>query len=219
MNINYAEVSTFKMTIKFKLAVILFTLLTFFSTCTPRFDCADTKYSFEMSVKAYPDTDSINIGDTIWIQIESSVILQDIISGKDIDYSNAANLGTDISFDQFLGEDVSSPCATCFNFDLINGTFLQDSFNSERNLDYQFDEIAGKYLFKLGIVPKMKGIFSLAVGNSANVYRKNDACTKAGFSITFSDTDQHMYLYEQNRPGYTPSEYEQTHKYNFKVVE
>ena len=58
---------------------ILISMAAFFSTCTPRFDCANTTYNFEIGVKAYPDEDSIHVGDTIWFEINESTALKDMI--------------------------------------------------------------------------------------------------------------------------------------------
>lgn len=41
------------------------------STCKCGTGCAEIKYSFNINCKAYPDKDSINVGDTIWIEIKA----------------------------------------------------------------------------------------------------------------------------------------------------
>lgn len=179
------------------------------------------QYSFATNIKAYPDIDSISINDTVWLEFLSPTRLTDIATGAMIDYSSATNLSTSINFDEFTGGSISNPGAIpavdAFEYKLIYGIFVPDDFLPERNRDYRFIETNNEFKFKLGIIPKRVGVFSLAPSNSATVRRANDNCSEAGFSITFATTNQHLYFYEQNRPGYTPSEYERTHMYCFKV--
>lgn len=61
----------------------------------------------------------------------------------------------------------------------------RESMDSQKN---------GRYFLKVGIMPKSKGTFSVVFGNAANVYRKNDKCTKANFTLNFKNTNQHYYL-------------------------
>lgn len=206
--------------IRFLIIIIIY-FSSAFSSCKKRISCNEIIYSFSTHIRAYPDLDSININDTIWLEFSSPVQLNDINSGMSINYSGAENLGTSINFFEFTGGSVSNPGAiaavNAFEFKLVNGVFVPDNHLPEQNRDYRFVEIGNEYKFKLGIIPKRNGIFTFSPGDAANVYRQNDNCTKAGFSITFANTNQHLYFYEQNRPGYTPSQYERTHMYCFKV--
>jgi len=204
---------------KFILAGIWF--LSVYSSCNKSIFCNQATYSFSTNIRAYPSLDSININDTIWLEFICPVRLTDIASGNSIDYSGAANLGTAVDFLRFTGGSVSNPgviaAANNFDYNLVTGVFVPDPLLPDQNKDYRFIESGNEYKFKLGIIPKQQGIFAIAVSDAANVYRHSDGCTKAGFSITFANTNQHLYFYEQNRPGYIPSQYEQTHMYCFKV--
>jgi hypothetical protein len=191
--------------------------------CSKRKVCFGTSktYSFAVNGRAFPDSDSLFVNDTIWVEINFPTTLIDNNTQTTINYTDAENLGTDISFIQFIGGSINNPGAVAaandFDYKLILGTFVFDSYLPEKNKDYLFVQLGSEYKFKLGIIPKKVGNFSFAFGDAANVYTKNNKCDKAGFSITFANTSQHLYFYEQNRPGYTPSEYERTHMYCFKV--
>lgn len=191
-----------------------------YGSCRKNGDCLAQTFSFETNIKAYPDADSININDTIWLDFSCPTRLVDLGTGNHIDYSGAS-LSQSIDFLEFTGGSISNPGVTpavnAFDFKLIYGTFIPDNLSPDKNKDYRVAEIGNEYKFKLGIIPKRVGIFSIAPGNASNVYRNNDNCAKAAFSITFSNTNQHLYFYQQNRPGYTPSQYELTHMYCFKV--
>ena len=207
--------------IKSWILLLLIYMTTVYSHCKKRLDCSQTIYTFETNSKAFPDNDSIFIYDTIWVEVTCPTVLLDKISQKAINFSGAENLGTVIRCHKFIGGDLLNPgvigAAEDFNFVLIQGSSLPNSINPSTNRAFLFNETINSYTFKVGIVPKESGIFSIAVLDAANVYTKQNKCDKAGFSITFANTNQHLYFYEQNRPEYTPSEYERTHMYCFKV--
>ena len=179
---------------------IIFLALNF--QCKKRFGCADTVYNFEIGVRAVPDLDSVNVGDTIWFEINSATQLKDV-NGQLIDYSNAENLGTGISFyalDNQEGQFIIKATSK-FDYLLVAGTQLR---MTDDIIEYRFIEENGAYKFKLGISPKMKGIYGIIFSNAANVYRKSDACTKAAFTINFTQTDPHYYLNPNFQGGPTP---------------
>jgi|SRR5690348_3459521 hypothetical protein len=201
--------------------LLLIGLATIFSTCKKGvLGCVNPSYYFKVTAKAYPDNDSVQIGDTIWISINFSSKLINISSLDTIDFSGATNLGTDISFDIFTGGSIDNPgtsyAANNFNYILLQG----DSINNQlpqRIRAFLFKENNNMYNFKLGVIPKFTGTYGLAIGNAPSVSRKSDKCTKADFEIDFASTNQHLYLYQNNRPGYIISDYEALHLYCFKV--
>ena len=203
--------------------IILFLIscLSIYSSCKKRINCNEIIYSFQTNIKAFPDLDSIYINDTIWLDFSCPTQLLDAYSARTVNYTGAENFGTDVSFLEFTGGSVANPggiaAADAFEYKLIYGIFIPDNHLPNQNKDYKFIEIGNEYKFKLGVIPKRRGIFTVSPGNATNVYTKNNKCDKANFSITFANTNQHLYFYEQNRPGYTPSEYERTHMYCFKV--
>ena len=207
--------------IKLTVIIVFIYATTIYSSCGKSiFGCPEESLSFHLNAKAYPDKDSIHAGDTIWIELRAPTSLKDDISGKMIDYSGASNLGNAISIDKFIGGSISNPgtsySANSFIYILSSGSAVNNSL-SERIRSYLFEENNGLYFYKLGIIPKEAGVFAFAISDATNVYRKTDKCTKAHFNITFANTDQHLYFYQNNRPGYVISDYEQTHMYCFKV--
>jgi hypothetical protein len=81
------------------LILMLLSLVSVYATCHKHLDCRETVYNFEMGIKDYPDKDSINVGDTIWLEVNEPVILKDIQTGKDVNYSSANNLGSAMAFE------------------------------------------------------------------------------------------------------------------------
>lgn len=203
--------------------MILIFCAVFFSKCKPiAFDCTENKYTFSVTIQAYPDLDSINVGDTIWFESTIPTQLLDKATNQVIDYSNAENLGGDMGFVKFNGEgNVNNagviPAADNFDYFIKIGNALANPVLPEQNRNYGFIEVNNKYKFMLGIIPKQSGIFIMAMGDIANVFRKSDKCTKAFFGINIVNTNQHLYFIEQNRPGYILSEFDKAHSYCVKV--
>jgi hypothetical protein len=186
-------------------AILLFCILIFiYATCKKNSDCANIVYTFSAEIKAYPDVDSTNIGDTLFLELNHPVTSKDIISGREISYSNAANFGTAIGFAEFIfPNNVNTEVAAKFNYKLFWGIELKRQ-DSSKFREFSFVQINQFYKFKLAIIPKFKGVFKLFVSNAANVYRTDDKCTKAGFVINFTNTNQHLYLNEVSFPGSIP---------------
>ncbi len=173
--------------------LIFIYVATVFATCKK--NCTENIYSFDANLKAYTDLDSININDTIWVEMNEATTLLDKLSNTQKKFSGAGNLGTAIAFQEIIG---STPqiinVANDFNYKLINGILLNNP-NIQLIREYQFIEINDRYLFKLGIIPKRQGIFRFIIGDAANVYSKNNICSKASFSFNFVNTNQHFYFY------------------------
>ncbi|HXH99753.1 MAG TPA: hypothetical protein VNI52_05770 [Sphingobacteriaceae bacterium] len=147
--------------------------------------------------------------------------MSDIITKKLIDYSGAGNLGTVISLDKFTGGSISDPgtiqAANEFKYVLSKGKIIENYILPDRIKEYSFIENNNQYCLKVGIIPQRKGVYILSVGNPQNVFRNSDKCTKAKYFINFENTRQHLYLYQNNRPGYKIEGLELTNTYCFKV--
>jgi hypothetical protein len=190
---------------KTALYCLLICYLGIWASCNKNINCTENIYSFNMGIKAYPSRDSMNVGDTVWLEVNEPTTLNDVQTGRTIDYSGTANLGSAIGFQalsslsgQFTVESVQK-----FDFVLSQGV---EVINRSPGLykEYFFDEVNKRYIFILGVIPKEKGIFSVVFSNAASVYRKNDKCTKANFTLNFKNTDQHYYLNPNFQGGPTP---------------
>ena len=181
-------------------------------------NCSDTSYSFDINARIFPDEDSISIGDTIWIEASSPTTLTDKLSGEEVDYGGATNMGIAIQIVSFHGGSVSNTGAfhvlDSFHYVLVNGQLTAQDDNA---INYLYDAVDNSYKFKLGIIGERTGTYGLSVSDAINVYRQKDKCSKATYTMQITDTDQHLYLYQNSRPGYEISSYEMTHVYCFKV--
>jgi hypothetical protein len=181
-----------------QLIILFFCFVVFsFGTCRKSgVGCTGSVYGFEAKAKIINHSDSINIGDTIWLEIVSPVSQIDANTGQIINYSKAANLGTAIGFGELVSPTMPVYAANDFKYVLQKGQKL-DNPNVNVVREYLFSENQLNYEFRLGIIPTRKGIFSIGLSNAANVYRANDKCTKAGYRIYFTETNQHLYFIKQ----------------------
>jgi hypothetical protein len=81
--------------------------------------------------------------------------------------------------------------ANDFSYKLVFGVETANT-NPQLYREYFFNEQNERYLFKLGIVPKIVWVYRLVLGNAANVVRNNIPCERASFQIDFIQTGQHF---------------------------
>ena len=188
-----------------------------FGTCKKGgLGCADTVYSFQIGENVTPDKDSIRIGDTIFLNVNAPTKLNDLQSGNLIDYSGAANFGNVIGLLRFLPGHQSRGAINDFNLLVVKGTKV-NSIDPLTNQEVLFTEENGSYKFSMAVIPKDTGRYVLTISNAANVYRKNNKCTKASFTIDFQSTNQHFYFLQLWRPDLILDERGKKKVYYFKV--
>lgn len=199
---------------------LLLSFVSLYATCK-RVDCKQTIYSFQAFVKAYPDKDSIRVGDSIYFELNAPTQLKDLTTGQVVDYSGAVNFGPSIKYGEFTGDgNASNPgiiaAANSFTNVLMWGTPV-NSDRPEQVRTFLCLEENGEYKFKVAVVPNKKGTFIITIGNTSGVYRRNNECDKATFDLKFQATDQHIHFLEQNRTGYVITDSDREHLYCFKV--
>jgi hypothetical protein len=177
------------------LIALLFTCV--FATCKKDKDCVKASYNFEVGVKALPDVDSINIGDTIRLEVKEPVNLRDLTSGNFIDFSGAKNFSSVMAIGELQGNGVERFAINDFAYLLTEGSEVP-SINVSRFKEFYFTERNGYYLFRLAVIPKKTGIYRIGFSDAANVFTNRNPCAKSAFGINFKDTDQHLYYNQWN---------------------
>lgn len=187
----------------YTVAMLAIYVATVFTSCIKGKNCTNHGYGFQMAAKIYPDYDSIQIGDTIFVELKEPINLNDLNTGNIVNFTGAENLGTGIAFDELLGNAVRKSAANDFTLILLKGS---EVVNADPNLlrQYRFKEENGFYVFKLAVIPKKTGIYRTGVSDAVNVNTVENKCEKAGFSITLKETNQHLY-YNQWNFGVTPN--------------
>ncbi len=189
-----------------------------YATCSKKNNCTQSSNSFALKMKIYPDADSIVVGDTLWLELNEPAILKDLVTNQLVDYSNASNLGNVIGFLEFLPGTDYTGVVSKFKVIVYKGQQLGTTITPSTYREYLFEESNGFYKLKLAIIPLDTGRFVLTIGNAANVYRRNDNCTKASFQINFDSTNQHFFYLQQWRPDLILDEPGKKKVYYFKVV-
>jgi hypothetical protein len=127
-------------------------------------------------------------------------------------------LGTNIRILQF--HDTSTTVIGAvpnFNIIIVNGEATGNDNIPSENKGFYYKEINSEYILKIKFVALQKGVYSISLGNSIGVINGKSGCIKADFEIENSNNNNHLYFYQNWRPGYTVSDYERTHMYCFKV--
>ena len=183
----------------FTVAILLITAVaTTFSTCKKGgiLGCHQS-FAFTIDAKVFPDKDTVNIGDTIFVEVNFPTTLTDSSSGEIANLNGGSGVSTDMGFVKLVN---NSPielddAVADFDFKLINGKELPTSKPQLIKL-YSFDESGSQILFKLAIVPKVTGTFSFNLGSAPDAEEKNSRCPT--FTLNYllkNTTNQHYYLY------------------------
>lgn len=201
--------------------VIVTLLIVFFvNTGCPK-PCVEANYSFAVTTQLAPDSDSIRVGDTLYISTVFPNRLTDQATGDLIDYSNANDIESTLSIAQLIqGDSIPKSAVAQFNYVSIFGSVF-NSLNipdpaGVQQLRYQ--QSGNTYKLKIGLIPLQKGIFALGIGNGLSNNRDNSrACEKAGFNFSISGTNQHIYYFQKWRPNFVLSAVGISKLYCFKV--
>ncbi len=177
-----------------------------FSTCKKGgiLGCHES-FSFTIDAKVYPDSDTVSVGDTIYIETNFPVTLTDSSSGEVAHLSGGLFIGTDMGFEKLVSDSpiVLDDAVADFDFVLINGKELKSSMPQRIKL-YTFEELNSEFHFKLAIIPKDTGTFTFGLAPAPGVEEKNSTCPT--FTLNYllkNTTDQHYYLYPGGS-GVTP---------------
>lgn len=163
------------------LLLLLFVAVTAFK-CDREKDPEFIIMSFVLPFTVTPSSEELLLGDTLWVEAAFSETLQEFNTKvdydiKDFDFASKIGLFKLINPNLDLSDQ---PSATdFFNFVPVTGTlpFVGDTFSP-----FTFEYKDRKYFFKLGLVPKQKGIFcvnflgprELDLRPGLNLTRNND---------------------------------------------
>lgn len=171
--------------------------------------CVEANYSFAVHSHIMPDMANINIGDTIYFVSSFPTQLQDQNTSTLINYSGAKSIGSTLAVRQLITtENLAKDAVFNFTYFSVMGTIFNDrnipSPDGVQQLVYQ--EVNGRYELKIGLIPKVSGVYVLGMGNGISVSRNGSAgCEKASFNITLENTNQHfdlLYAWNPNAQFY-----------------
>jgi hypothetical protein len=167
--------------------------LSIYSSCNKSIFCNQNTYSFLANFTASPAIDSIAINDTVWITMNESTQLQDLSTNNVVDFSNAANLSFVFGMRKVISATVFLPAADSFRYFVRKGVNVS-AIKLDILREFKLVEEVGRYKLEVGFIPLKKGIYSVLIENSSNVYTRDKPCDKADFAVKFTNADQHFYL-------------------------
>lgn len=200
-----------------KYLITILSIIILFSNIDCSRGCIEAQYNFSMQEVFYPEHDTILVGDTIFMESSHSTTFNDTLINKSIDFSGS-DIGGSLRLLRF--PDTSTiPVGGINNFEILifyGKSSGNDNIPSE-NKGFYFVEDNNQYILKLGFIAKQKGIYSISLGNSIGIIKRKSSCEKANITIINTNNNNHLYFYQNWRPGYLIPEYERTHIYCFIV--
>jgi hypothetical protein len=166
-----------------------------------------------------PETDSIKLGDTLYLESSHSTSFTDLSNGngKQVNFEGSF-FGTNIRILEF--PDTSTEvigAVSNFGLVIVNGSETGNDNIPVANKGVYYQELNSEFVIKIKFIALKKGIYTISIADSKAVTDGKNGCIKADFEIKNNNVDNHIYYYQNWRPGYQISEYEQTHIYCFKV--
>lgn len=161
----------------------------------------DPAYSFEVTARFTPEQDSIQVGDTLYLVSEFPSTMVPVGGQDAITYTNSTGIGNTLGIVELTDTSKSSADAVnSFDYFNVKGEIYnaKDIPTPERFQQLVYEEVPGKYLLKVGFIPKKKGLYLMGIGDNAlsNGRSTGDKCDKASFQTTLSNTNSHLYHYE-----------------------
>jgi len=180
--------------------------------------CYEKNYVFNVYWTFVPISDSIKVGDTLWLTSTVYKPMTDTISKKQISYNNADDWGTTLiisDINKFT--DSKRGAIDSFTYVSVKGSIYSDS-SIDTNVAKQvfFQETSSDYELRVGLVALKKGTYILGLSDNPALYQKNSkGCGISKLIILNQNADKHLYLFE-NKWGLLSS-YDAAHNYCVKV--
>jgi hypothetical protein len=189
--------------------------------CNPICGNLDPVYNFSVTASVSPSRDSISVGDTLYITSSFPSTLPDK-SGQLINYSRARSIGCSIGFNDAYNIGLNdSSTSKYFSYAPLEGEVYSDKnvplYWHSRQIRYE--ESNDSYSLKIAVIPNKPGLYFLAITDAYCLGLNNSkACKQASFAIALTNTDQHLYYYENLFGFGVLSEHDRAQFYCFKVV-
>jgi hypothetical protein len=176
-----------------------------------------TTYSFIATSLIYPQQEIYHIGDTIFFSSQVSSTLFDRFSNTTVNYSNAVSLTGDNGIhiiDTVLKQLV--PARDSFLLIPSTGSFIEEPNGLRSGINTRYIESTNSYQFLGKFVCKKKGIYTFGIGDLLSPGLAGTTCTKAIYSMSLTNSDNHIPLY-QYALGVTPDVEGMKRIYTFRV--
>ncbi len=165
--------------------------------------CRNAPYSFNVTSEFTPQREVYNIGDTIFFSSTFQKVLQNSITNQQVDYSNSLGIGGNLAIG-LLDSSNRTISFALSKFKVVNifGSSSPISNAPDGGLNILYKEDVN-YSFKLGLVCLNKGIYRFGLTDLSSQGIAGKDCTNAGFSMTVTNTNKNLGLFER-AIGYYP---------------
>lgn len=159
--------------------------------------CIQANYSFSYNALIYPEADTLHLGDSLFIQSTFPTNIQELQSGKTVDYENAI-IGSTLGLGELVeGDTIAKGAWRSFKYQALNGKIYKDNSipSPEFFMQIEFGELSGYYKLKVILIPQKSGIYVISLGNGLGKAKNKKNCDKATFEASISNTNHHEYHY------------------------
>lgn len=177
--------------------------------------CHEPDYDFSVYESFSPEKDSMNVGDTLYLNWEILKMQKDKNTGTLINFSNLGNLGDNLVISDITKfHDAKREAADSFSYINIYGKIYSDNYGAKQ---FQFMETDSSYLLKVGLIPLKAGLYVFTIPDATGIYRNGHVkCGIGDYAVLNANVNKHLYLFE-NLWGSIISDYDRNRSYCIKV--
>jgi hypothetical protein len=167
--------------------------------------CEQNPFFFTVEYKITPGTDSVNIGDTLWIESVTPTKMIDLASKNEILFDQSSNFAILYRVSELIFHNLGDAVDN-FDYVVVNGTSEPNDNSALDNMlkSFQYIEENDFYKLKFGMICKQKGlyaIFNMPVGGILSP--RHGSCKKAAIQLKINNNDKHIqYLQDTYYSGY-----------------
>lgn len=156
--------------------------------------CNEPDYNFTVFESFSPEKESMNIGDTLYLDCKIPKMEKDNNTGQVINFSNLANLGDNLIISDISKFDAKREAADSFSYVNIYGKIYSDNNGAKQ---FQFMETDSTYRLKVGLILLKAGSYIFTIPDIPGVYRNGHIrCGVGNYAVLNSNINKHLYLFE-----------------------
>jgi hypothetical protein len=207
-------------TIKYFTLFLIFACLQFNCTKRATIPCRDVQYNFSTTATIINGKENYKVGDTIRIQSQFPTQVNDLRSGKVIDYRNAIDVSATLGcvlLDSINRKFVFA--IDSFSYKAVAGQVLNPISPGANSKSIFFEEDASFYKFEILLILLKKGRYVVGVNNGGALGVKGKDCTNMSLYIQTNNAEKNLHILTNTGiPGVTLTQDVIDHSYCFRVL-
>ncbi len=122
--------------------------------------CNEPNHNFSVTESFYPETDSISIGDTLFLMCIIPKMEEDTETKMIVNFSNLGNLGDDLIISDISKFNMQRNAGDSFSYINVEGAIHSDQYDAKQ---LSFSETDSTYRLKVGLVALKAGLYIFTV--------------------------------------------------------